>query len=415
MVGSTELARRLDPEDMSGLIRAYQTCCTEVVKRWEGQVAKYMGDGVLAYFGWPAAHEDDAERALRAGLERVEGVARLEASEDAPLAARVGIATGQVVVGQLIGEGAAQEHTVVGETPNLAARLQTLAEPGAVVIAPGTRRLLGGLFELHGLGACTLKGFAEPVRAFRVAGELRAESRFEALYGRPRMPLVGRDEELFLLASRWRRAKEGEAQVVLLAGEPGIGKSRIADTLCQQAGDEPHARLRYQCSPYHSHSALYPIVRQLEDAAGFRREDDTGSRFAKLVAMLEEEVDDVSAVAPLLAALLAIPAGEHYSPLNLTPQQQMAKTLEVLVARVERLAARQPLLVVFEDLHWGDPTSLELLGLVLERAQTLPVLAILTFRPEFRPPWIGRDHVMQLLLSRLTRRHGTAMIERVAG
>jgi class 3 adenylate cyclase len=415
LVGSTDLARRLDPEDMSGVIRAYQACCADAVNHWEGQVAKYMGDGVLAYFGWPAAHEDDAERAVRAGLELVERVACLEAGSDAPLAARVGIATGQVVVGDLIGEGAAQERTVVGETPNLAARLQALAEPGAVVIAPSTRRLLGGLFELEELGACALKGFAEPVPAFRVASELRGESRFEALYGRPLMPLAGRDEELLLLASRWHRAKEGESQVVLLAGEPGIGNSRLCDALSQQVGDEPHARLRYQCSPYHRHSALYPVISRLESTAGFRRDDDAGTKLTKLETLLAREVEHVSSVAPLFATLLAIPVDGRYPPLNLTPQQLKAKTLHALAAQLETVTARQPVLLVFEDLHWADPTSLEFLGLVLERTQNLPVLAIFTFRPEFIPPWTGRAHTTQLSLSPLTRGHGTAVVERVAG
>jgi class 3 adenylate cyclase len=259
LVGSTELAARLDPEDMGEVIRAYQSCCAEVVERWDGHVAKYMGDGVLAYFGWPRAHEDDAERAVRAGLELTAAVARLQEG-GRPLAARIGIATGVVMVGELVGEGAAQEEAVVGETPNLAARLQSLAEPGDVVIAEGARRLLSGLFDYIDLGRPELKGFASPVRAWRVLGESRAESRFEALHGQQLTVLVGREHEIGLLAERWERAKEGEGQVVLLSGEPGIGKSRIVRALRERLADEPHTPLSHYCSPHHTNSALYPVI-----------------------------------------------------------------------------------------------------------------------------------------------------------
>jgi class 3 adenylate cyclase len=267
LVGSTTLSARLDPEDMSAVMRAYQESCAEVVRRWDGHLAKYMGDGVLAYFGWPQAHEDDAERAVRAGLELAAAVGRLKSGDDTPLAARVGIATGLVMVGELIGEGAAQEEAVVGDTPNLAARLQALAGPGTVVVAASTRRLLGGLFELTDLGPTRLKGFAEPLATFRVEGEGRAEGRFEALHGQRLTPLVGREHELGILLERWARAKDGDGQVVLLAGEPGIGKSRLLRALRQELSCEPHLALSHFCSPYHTNSALYPIIAQLERAA----------------------------------------------------------------------------------------------------------------------------------------------------
>ena len=270
LVGSTALSARLDPEDMGRVIRAYQQCCAEVVERWGGHVAKYMGDGVLAYFGWPQAHEDEAERAVRAGLAIVAALARLETTAGEPLAARVGIATGLVMVGELIGEGAAQEEAVVGETPNLAARLQTLAAPGSVVISQATRRLLGGVFELDDLGPRRLKGFAEPLAAWRVEGEGRAEGRFEARQTAGLTPLVGRDEEIALLLRRWQQAKDGEGHVVLLSGEPGIGKSRLVREVRARLEDEPHVRLLYQCSPHHTTSPLHPVIEQLERAAGFR-------------------------------------------------------------------------------------------------------------------------------------------------
>jgi class 3 adenylate cyclase len=273
LVGSTELSARLDPEDMGQVIRAYQGCCAEVVKRWDGHVAKFMGDGVLVYFGYPHAHEDDAERAVRAGLELADAVGRLAVPSDETLASRVGIATGLAMVGDLLGEGAADQDAVVGETPNLAARLQVLAEPGNVVISQSTRRLVGGLFELHDLGPQRLKGFAEPLAAWRVEGEGRAEGRFEALRGERLTPLVGREHELGLLLERWAWAADGDGQVVLLSGEPGIGKSRLVQALRERLAGERYTPLSHYCSPYHTASALYPVVGLLERAAGFSRDD----------------------------------------------------------------------------------------------------------------------------------------------
>jgi class 3 adenylate cyclase len=380
LVGSTALSSKLDPEEMREVIRAYQDACSGPVARYDGFIAKFMGDGVLAYFGFPRAHEDDAERAVRAGLDIVAAVERLRAP--APLKVRVGIATGLVVVGDLIGAGAAQEQVVVGETPNLAARLQALAEPGAVVIAATTRTLTGGLFEYRDLGTSSLKGFAENVPAWRVLGAGATESRFQALRTAA-APLVGRDEEIDLLMRRWEQAKRGEGRVVLISGEPGIGKSRIAETILERLSSEPYIRLRYFCSPHHQDSALYPSIAQLERAAGFRRDDTNEQRLAKLEAVLAQGANDLSEVIPLLAELLSIPTGGHYQTLNLTPQKRKEKTLHAQLAQVEGLAARQPVLMVFEDVHWSDPTTRESLDLLIDRIPMLRVLLIITFRPEF--------------------------------
>lgn len=414
LAGSTTLSTKLDPEDLRNVINAYHRCCAEAVERKGGFVAKYMGDGVLAYFGYPRADEHDAEQAVRAGLALVDAVPKLVTAAGAPLRVRVGVATGLVVVGDLIGTGAAQEQSVVGETPNLAARLQGLAEPGTLVIAATTRQLTGGLFEYRDLGPVALKGFADGTPAWQVLGTSAAESRFEALRAAT-TPLVGREEEIGLLLRRWEQAKRGDGQVVLISGEPGIGKSRIAQTIVERIAAEPHTRLRYFCSPHHQDSALYPSIAQLERAAGFRRDDTAEQRLAKLEAVLSQATDDLSEAVPLLADLLAIPTGDRYPRLNLTPQKQKEKTLRALMGQVEGLSARQPVLMVFEDVHWADPTSRESLDLLIERVATLRVLAILTFRPEFTPPWIGRPHVTFAALNRLPLRQRAEMIVHVTG
>jgi class 3 adenylate cyclase len=369
LVGSTTLSARLDPEDLRGIISAYDRCCRELVKRNGGFVAKYMGDGVLAYFGYPRAHEHDA---VRAGLALVEAVPKLKTVVAAPLQVRVGIATGLVVVGDLIGAGAAHEQAVVGETPNLAARLQALAEPGAVLISSTTRRLIGRLFEYRDLGTVALKGFAENVPAWQVLGPGAAESRFEALRATT-TPLIGRGEEIDLLTRRWEQAKGGDGCVVLISGEPGIGKSRIAETILERLSNEPHTRLRYFCSPHHQDSALYPSITQLEIAAGFRRDDRDEQRLDKLEAVLAQGTNDLSEVVPLLAGLLSIPTGDRYPPLNLTPQRRKEKTLLAQLAQVEGLAVQQPVLMVFEDVQWSDPTTRESFDLLIDRVPTLRV------------------------------------------
>jgi len=414
LVGSTQMSTQLDPEDLSRLLAAYRSCCAEVVARWDGYVAKFLGDGVLAYFGWPKAHEDDAECAVRAGLDLIAAIDHLVPSSGARLAARVGIATGEVVVGDLIGERDAQEHSVVGETPNLAARLQSLAQPGAVVIEPHTRRLLGTLFELRDLGPSPIKGFAAPVATYEVLRASGAESRFEALHAQQTL-LVGRDEEISLLLRRWEQAKQSEGQVVLLSGEPGIGKSRTSATLLERLADEVHVRLRYFCSPHHASSPLHPFVAQLERAAGFSSDEPPQAKFAKLVAALVPSTPEVTEDAALLAELLSIPPGEHYRPLALSPEQKKERTLKALLAQLKALAATKPVLMLFEDLHWIDPTSRELLEWTVDSLEQLPVLLVATFRPEFQPPWLGQSHVSMHMLRKLNRRESIALIDRVAG
>jgi len=413
LVGSTELSSRLDPEDLREVIGAYHRAVTEIVAGFDGLVSRYMGDGVLVYFGYPQAHEDDAERAVRAGLGSIDAVGRLDV-KSVKLQARVGIATGLVVVGDLIGAGSAQEQSVVGETPNLAARLQTLAEPDAVVIAAGTRRLVGDLFEYRDLGAVEVKGITAPVPAWQVLRPSVVASRFEALRGSALSPLVGRDEEIDLLLRRWARATAGDGQVVLVSGEPGIGKSRIAVALAERLNVEPHLRLRYFCSPNHQDSALFPFVDQLDRAAGFAREDPPAARLEKLEAVLARAAPPDEDVA-LLADLLYLPCSEHCPLPNLSAQRKKERTLEALIRQLEGLARQQPVLIIFEDAHWIDPTSRELLDLTVERVRSLPMLLILTFRPEFQPPWIGQSHVTTLALRRLGGREAAALVEWVSG
>lgn len=413
LVGSTQLSASLDPEDMQELLRAYRARVGDIASKHGGFVAKYMGDGALIYFGYPQAHEDDAERAVRAGLALVDGVSKLTVAGER-LNARVGVATGLVVVGDLIGVGEAQERSIAGETPNLAARLQELAMAGAVVVADATRRLIGDLFELSSLGPLSIKGFAEAIRAWRVIGEGKAESRFEALHGKRITPLVGREEELDLVLSRWRQIKEGYGHVALISGEPGIGKSRLVLALRERLQGEPKASLNYACSPHHANSALFPFVTQLERAAGFAPDDSRETRLDKLESLLQDTAAKPNAVA-LFADLLGIPVGSGDELAAMSPLQKKGLLFRAFLAQFEALAERGPVLVVLEDVHWLDPTSQELFDQIIERLQRLPVLLIATFRPELSPPWIGFPHVTLLTLNRLTQAQAQSLVERVTG
>jgi class 3 adenylate cyclase len=412
LVGSTALSARMDPEDLREVISAYQKCVTKTVERFGGFVAKYMGDGVLVYFGYPQAHEDDAERAVRAGLELIAAVAGLKTR--ASVQTRVGIATGLVVVGDLVGSGEAQERGIVGETPNLAARLQGIAEPNTVVIAESARKLLGNLFELEDLGAKDLKGIAGPVRAWAALRVSSVESRFEALHAGGLTALVGREEELELLLRRWSRAKTGEGQVVLLSGEAGIGKSRLTATLLERLADEPHTRLRYFCSPQHTDSALYPIISQMERAAGMAHDDTPQTKLDKLDAMLAQTATSAQD-AVLFVDMLSLPNDGRYPALDLAPEQRRQRTMEALIAQTEALTRQNPVLMIFEDAHWTDPTSLEVFGQVVDQVKTLPALLIVTFRPDFNAPWVGQSHVMFLALNRLGEREAAAIITHLVG
>jgi predicted ATPase len=364
------------------------------------------------YFGYPQAHEDDAEQAVRAGLDLVAAVTSLKTHT--ALQTRVGIATGLVVVGDLIGSGASQEQAIVGETPNLAARLQGVAEPNSVVIAEGTRRLLGNLFEFEDLGAKDLKGIAGPVRAWAALRASSAEGRFEALHTVGLTALVGREEELELLLRRWSRAKRGEGQVVLLSGEAGIGKSRLTAALLVRLADEPHTRLRYFCSPQHTDSALYPIIGQMERAAGLAYDDKPQAKLDKLDVVLAQTSTSPEDAA-ILAEMLSLANDGRYPALDSAPEQRRQRTLEALTSQLAELARQQPVLMIFEDAHWVDPTSLEVLGRTVHRIKTLPTLLIVTSRPEFNAPWVGQSHVTSLTLNRLGEREAAAIIARLIG
>jgi class 3 adenylate cyclase/tetratricopeptide (TPR) repeat protein len=412
LVGSTALSARMDPEDLREVISAYQKCVAETVQRFGGFVANYMGDGVLVYFGYPQAHEHDAERAVRAGLELIQAVGGLKSG--APLQTRVGIATGLVVVGDLVGSGDSQERGIVGETPNLAARLQGIAEPNTVVIAESTRKLLGNLFEFEDLGTNDLKGIEGPARAWAALRPSSVASRFEALHASGLTELVKREEELELLLRRWSRAKCGQGQVVLLSGEAGIGKSRLTAALLEGLSSEPHTRLRTFCSPQHTDSALYPTIGQIERAAGFTHDDALQAKLDKLDALLAQSSTSAHDAA-LLAEMLSLANDGRYPALDLTPQERRQRTLEALVGQVATLSRQNPVLMIFEDAHWSDPTSLELLGRIADKIPTLSTLLIVTFRPDFAPPWIGRPYVTALTINRLAESEIGAMIDRLIG
>jgi class 3 adenylate cyclase/tetratricopeptide (TPR) repeat protein len=414
LVASTALSTRLDPEDLHEVLSRYATRVSEEVTRFGGFVARFLGDGVLVYFGYPQAREDDAERALRAALSLVDNISQLEFPTGA-LQTRVGVATGLVVVGDLAEGGDGQEHEVVGETPNLAARLQALAEPNTVVVATSTRQLVGDLFEFRDLGTAPLKGFAEPVRAWQVLGTSRVDSRFEALRTASLTPLVGREDELDLLLRRWHRARAGEGQIVLLSGEPGIGKSRILAAFERGLQGEPHFRHPFFCSPHHQDSPLYPFIAQIERAARFAREDTPETKLDKLEALLSQSGDSPPEERALFAEVMGLPTAHRYPPSILDAQRKREMTMAGFVRQLEVYARQRPVFLYFDDIHWIDSTSLELLDVIAARVLNLPVLFCLTFRPEFEPPWTGLPHVTSLALSRLGQREAAQLVARVAG
>jgi class 3 adenylate cyclase len=406
IVGSTALSARLDPEELCGMLNAYQVAVAKEIADKGGYVARFVGDGVLAYFGWPNPDETHAESAVRAGLAIIEAIGAQQ------LSVRIGAATGLVVTGDLVGVGAAQTMTAVGDTPNLAARMQALAEPNTVVVSDATRVRLDALFEWQDLGLVALKGFDEPVRAWWAQRKTETASRSEAVYTNLFIPLVGRNDELDLLLRRWQRAKAGAGEIVLVSGEAGIGKSRLLAAFEEQLGHEPRVSLRYFCSPYHQNSPLHPVITRLEQQAGFIRGDSTEERLQKLRAVLAPSAPTMDDIAPLLP-LMAITVEEHRPTPMLTPQRQMAQTLAALRRYLIGLARRGPVLVLFEDAHWSDPTSLELLDSLVEQVPDLPMLLITAFRPDFKTPWLGRPHVTLIALGRLDRRDAAALATRV--
>jgi predicted ATPase/class 3 adenylate cyclase len=418
LADSTRLARQLDPEDLREVIRAYQATCVEVIQRFGGYVAQYLGDGLLVYFGYPQAHEDDAQRAVRTGLGILEAMGtlptRLLRDKSVRLAVRIGIHTGLVVVGEM-GSGGRHEHLALGDTPNLAARLQSLASPDTVVMSEAAARLVHGYFTCHVLGPHALKGLETPVHVSQVLGESAAQSRLDVAGATGLTPLVGREAEVTLLRERWAQSAEGRGQVVVLCGEAGIGKSRLVHVLTEQVVEAHTPQPTVRCSPYHTNSALYPVIEHLQRLLHWHRDATPDARLAALEQALQTAGLPVVEVVPLVAALLSLPLPARYPPLTLSPQRQKQQTQEALVAWLLAEAAQQPVLAIWEDLHWADPSTLELLGLLLDQVPTARLLLVLTCRPEFRPPWAPRSYVTPLTLMRLLRPQVAELVLRVTG
>jgi TOMM system kinase/cyclase fusion protein len=419
LVDSTVLASQLDPEDWREVVRAYQDTCAKVIARYEGHIAQYLGDGLLVYFGYPSAHEDDAQRAVRAGLGMIEALGQLNTrlgdERGVSLAVRLGCHTGLVVVGE-VGGGPRQEPLALGETPNVAARLQGIAAPNTLVISAATFQLLGGFFACQAFGPRLLKGVPQPLEVYQVLSESTARSRLEAIGSAGLTPLVGREAEVALLRERWAQVKEGVGQVVLLSGEAGIGKSRLVQVLTAHVAAEPQAWLTpCQCSPYHQNTALYPIFELLSRVAlRFERDETPEQKLRKLEGFVVQYGLPLAEAVPLLAALLSLPLTADYAPLTVSPEQQKQRTLHALLTILRRLAAQQPVLFVMEDLHWVDPSTLEFLSLLVDQGPTARILALMTFRPDFHPPWTGRSHLTHVTLARLPRRQAAEMTGRVA-
>jgi class 3 adenylate cyclase/predicted ATPase len=418
LVDSTALSRRLDPEDLQDVIRRFLDACSHAIGRFNGYIAKYMGDGMLVYFGYPHAHENDAERAVHSGLAILDTVKVLNQDNPHPafsIAARIGIATGHVVVGELMGQDTAKERSVFGETPNLAARLQALAQPNQLVIDPVTKHLVGHEFEFADRGAVSLKGFETPVQAWQVLSLRLSASRFESHQSSHLAKFVGREQEISLLLGRWREAVGGEGQVVLLCGEAGIGKSRIARSLCDRLADERYQTIQFQCSPYHTNTALYPAINFLREAAGLASQDSAQAQLDKLDVLARESGIDNQDTVSLLADLLSIRGDHRYPPLNVSSETRKHMTLEALVHQLQRLADRSPVLFILEDAHWLDPTTLDLMTRIIDRIRQMRVLLLITFRPDFKPVWAEYSHVTFLTLSRLPRRQSAELVAAMTG
>jgi class 3 adenylate cyclase len=420
LVGSTELSQRLDAEELREVVRTYQETCAEVIQRLDGQIAQYLGDGLLVYFGYPQAHEDDPIRAVTAAIGIREELPRLSTQigerlpvlRERSLQVRISVHTGPVVVGD-VGGGAKREQLALGDTVNVASRLLEVSEPGWVVISAATRRLVRGVFVLEDLGAKALKGIAERVPVSRVLQASGVQSRLELAAATGLTPFVGREQEVSLMLDRWEQVKEGHGQVVLLDGEPGMGKSRLVQVLRERVGDEPHTRLECRCTPYHENSAFHPVREFLEAGLHFGPDDTPDVKIAKLERALRPTGFALSEVLPLLAALLSVPLPERYPPLPLSPEAQRRKTLETLAAWLLTLGEPRPVILVVEDLNWIDPSSLELLGMLVEQAPTAHLFLLLTFRPGFREPWASRSHLERLTLHRLARKQIEAMVDRI--
>ena len=417
LVGSTALSSKLDPEDMREIISSFQNACRNAIEHYGGFIARYMGDGILNYFGYPQAHEDDAERAVRAGLAIVDAMTALNTEigkrHAAVLAVRIGVATGPVVVGDIVGEGAAEEAAVVGDTPNLAARLQTIAGPDQVVVAAATHRLLESCFEYEDLGTHALKGIDEPVQAWRALRARDIHSRYEATRGADSAtPLVGRQEELGLLLRSWETTKQGHGQAILIQGEAGIGKSRLIEAMREQVSGDDYVWVAHRCSPYHANSTLYPVIEHLKRALGWGAESSAEERLDLLESALARQSQPLPELIPLFAELLslALPDG-RYPPLNLDARQKREATLDGVAAWLLEIAEQTPVLNAWEDLHWADPTTLELLELYLEQSPTVSMMNVLTYRPEFVPTWAARSHMVPLTLNRLERPEVEALVE----
>ena len=418
LVGYTAMSEGIDPEHLREIVRAYQKVCIEVVERFDGFIAQYLGDGLLIYFGYPQAYEDAPQRAIRSGLGIVEAMvplnSRLKLNQENQLAVRIGIHTGPVVVGEM-GGGEKLENLAVGDTPNIASRLEELAESDTVVISENTYRLTRGLFECQDLGAYALKHVSQPMRAYVVLRESGAQSLFDVAAAAGLTPVVGREFESGILFERWEHSKSGMGQVVLLSGEAGIGKSRLVKVLKEHLADEPHVRSECRCTSYHQNSALYPLIHLIQRDLGFQRSDPPEKRLIKLEKMLEHYGFSLPDVLPLFASLLSIPLGKHYSPLNLPSEQLKAKSFESLLAMPLAIAREKPMLFIVEDLHWIDPSTLEWLGLLLDQVPTNRIFVLLTFRPDFAIPWPIRSNVTQLTLGRLDSAQIENMVGNIAG